>query len=65
MNYIKLDEFLENPVKVIDDTLEIDELTRISTDKGAVILMAENEFDYLMQTLANRKHVYNITPKNK
>ena len=63
MNYIKLDEFLENPVKVIDDTLEIDELTRISTENGAVILMAENEFDYLMQTLANRKHVYNITPK--
>jgi len=58
MNYIYLKEFLENTEKVIFDTLEVDELTRISTVKGGVILMTEDEFDYMLEMIANRKCVY-------
>lgn len=63
MNYVKLSDFLENTEKIIEDTLEIEELTHISTGHGNVILMAENEFDCLMQTFANRKHVYKFNQK--
>ena len=58
MNYIYLKEFLENTEQVIYDTLEVDELTRISTEKGGVILMTEDEFDYMLQMIANRRCVY-------
>ena len=42
MNYVYLKEFLENTEQIIYDTLEVDELTRISTQKGGVILMTED-----------------------
>lgn len=65
MNYITIDEFLTDPRKVIRDTLEIDELTRIRAEEGAVILMTETEFDCLMQIMANRKHIYNYNGTGK
>lgn len=63
MNYIKLAEFLADTEKVIQDTLEVEELTRISTEQGAVILMTETEFDCMLEMIANRKCVYQIDKK--
>lgn len=65
MNYITIDKFLEDPMKVIRDTLDIEELTRIRAEEGAVIMMTETEFDCLMQIMANRKHIYNYKGTGK
>lgn len=63
MNYIYLKEFLENTQQVIDDTLDVEELTRVSTPRGAVIIMTETEFDCLMHMIASRKFDYDPDKK--
>ena len=55
MNHISLAEFLEKPEKAFNDTVEIEELTTIHSEKGNVVLMSEGAFDSLMQSLAKRK----------
>jgi len=63
MNYIYLEEFLQNTEKVIEETLDVEELTRVSTPNGAVIIMTETEFDCLLQMIANRKYDYHPDKK--
>lgn len=58
MNYITLSEFLESTEAVIEATLDVDEFTHISTEKGNVVMIAESTYETLMQMLVNRKHVY-------
>ena len=60
MNYITLSEFLADTEAVIDTTIEIEELTNISTEKGNVVLISENTYVSLMQMIANRKHIYKV-----
>lgn len=63
MNYINLAEFLENTEKVIRDTLEVEELTRISTGGEGLILMTETEFDCMLEMIVNRGCVYDPDKK--
>ena len=58
MNYITLSEFLESTETVIDATLDVEEFTHISTEKGNVVMISESTYETLMQMLVNRKHVY-------
>lgn len=58
MNYITLSEFLESTEAVIDATLDVEEFTHISTEKGNVVMISESTYETLMQMLVNRKHVY-------
>ncbi len=60
MNYITLSEFLADTEAVIDTTIEVEELTNISTEKGNVVLISENTYVALMQMIANRKHIYKV-----
>lgn len=60
MNYITLSEFLADTESVIDATIEVEELTNISTEKGNVVLISENTYVSLMQMIANRKHIYKV-----
>ena len=55
MNHISLAEFLEKPEKAFCDTVEIEELTTIHSEKGNVVLMSETAFESLMQALGKRK----------
>ena len=55
MNHISLVEFLEKPEKAFNDTVEVEELTTIHSEKGNVVLMSEATFDSLIQSLAKRK----------
>ena len=63
MNYMNLADFLEKTEEVINDTLDVEELTRVSTPRGAVIVMTETEFDCLMDMIASRKYDYNPDKK--
>lgn len=60
MNYITLSEFLADTEAVIDTTIEVEELTNISTEKGNVVLISEDTYLSLMQMIANRKHIYKV-----
>lgn len=55
MNHISLSEYLEKPEKAFDDTVEIEELTTIHSEKGNVVMMSEAAFESLIQSLAKRK----------
>ncbi len=55
MNHISLVQFLENAEKAFLDTVEVEELTTIHSENGNVVLMSENTFDGLMQSLAKRR----------
>lgn len=50
---VKIKDFLKNTYYYIQQTLENDSFTKVSTKNGNVVIMPEDHFDCLIQKLRN------------
>lgn len=56
---ITLSEFLQNPVTHINNCIMQEEITKIQTEKGAAVLITEEQYDAFLELLIR------ATVKNK